>query len=468
MSEARLSGDLNRGRLLVRLVTFGIPLVLGMFFHSLFNLVDLIIVGKIGKPSALAAVNTATLINMVPMLISTGVNNASIAVISRNFGMRNYNRANANTLQSFYLLIFLAALLGVPSYLYADNLNRLVGSSGEALLDANSYLEINSLGLLTMFLLMQVTAVLRAGGNARWPMILLIGANVLNVGLTIMMVHGWDAVSMPAMGVAGAAWSTIIARGLFALFGLYLITRRAAPVRLDLRRPRLRPRMIWNLTRIGVPSSMQYVVRVLAYGALLRLVTSFGDGEAMHAALAVGFRLDMLATFTGAGWGAAAAAMVGQALGAGDVDRARMAGWLAALIDGLMMAGIGVAFYLYAGWLMAFFGEDPEVSPQYRDMWRLGVEYLRISVVAYPFAGIGITLAQSLNGAGSTKTPLALDTLVFLAIQIPIAAYITTKHEVLDLGRPHLWWSIVGVTALAAALYAAVWKRGHWRHKRIQ
>ena len=133
MSDSRLSGDLNRGRLLVRLVTFGIPLVLGMFFHSLFNLVDLIIVGKIGKVSALAAVNTATLINMIPMVMSTGVNNASIAVISRNFGMRNYNRANANTLQSFYLLIALAIVLGVPSYVYASELNSMIGSEGAAL-----------------------------------------------------------------------------------------------------------------------------------------------------------------------------------------------------------------------------------------------------------------------------------------------------------------------------------------------
>jgi len=83
MEDARLAGDLNRGRLFYRLVTFGIPLVLGMFFHSLFNLVDLIIVGKLGHDWALAAVNQATLIGFVPQLISTGVNNASIAVISR-------------------------------------------------------------------------------------------------------------------------------------------------------------------------------------------------------------------------------------------------------------------------------------------------------------------------------------------------------------------------------------------------
>jgi putative MATE family efflux protein len=467
MGDSRISGDLTRGRLFWRLVTFGIPLVLGMFFHSLFNLVDLIIVGRLG-PYALGAVNQASLINFIPMLISTGVNNASIAVISRNFGMRNYRRANANALQSFLLLAMLAVVLGWPSYHWAKELNQLIGSKGAALPAATEYLEIMSLGLFTMFALMQVTAVLRAGGNARWPMILLIGANVLNVALTILMVHGWEAVGVPAMGVAGAAWSTVIARGLFALFGLYLITRPSSPVRLIWWRIRLRGKMLWNLTRIGIPSSLQFVVRVVAYGILLRLVTEFEDAEDMHNALAVGFRLDMLATFTGAGWGAAGAAMVGQSLGAGKLKRAERAGWMTTFLNVVMMGLIGFFFWLYAPALIIMFGDDPAVRSEYAGTVRLGVEYLRIATWGYVFAGIGVTLAQSLNGAGSTKTPLFLDFVGFLCIQAPVAAYIAFNHEEHDWDRTWLWWGVVATTGLVAAFYIIVWRRGHWKHKKIQ
>jgi putative MATE family efflux protein len=464
MEDARLAGDLNRGRLVPRLFTFGIPLVLGMFFHSLFNLADLIIVGKLG-PWALAAVNQASLVGFIPMLICTGVNTASIAIISRNFGMRNYRRANANALQAFLLLLFLSAALGFPSYWWADLLNRLVGSTGEALPAANDYLRITSAGMFTMFLLMQVTAQLRAGGNARWPMILLIGANLLNVVLTIGLVYGiWG---MPRLEVAGAAWGTVIARGLFAVFGLYLVTRQAAPVRLDLRRIRLRARMIWNLTRLGIPSSLQFVVRVVGYGAILNLVTRFGNPEDMHAALAVGFRLDLLAIFTGAGWGGAAAAMVGQALGGRQVGRAERAGWVAVLFDVATMVGIGVAYWIYAHWLVSFFGEDPAKDPQFETMHALGVEYVRITVFAYGFAGVAITLAHALNGAGSTKTPLLLDSIA-LVIQLPVAAFVCLTHRENGYGPPVLWWSLVLTTVIAAALYALVWERGHWKHKRVQ
>jgi len=99
-------------------------------------------------------------------------------------------------------------------------------------------------------------------------------------------------------------------------------------------------------------------------------------------------------------------------------------------------------------------------------MYTLGIEYLRIAVFGYAFAGIGITLAQALNGAGSTKTPLFLDAVGFLGIQIPLAAYICLRPEIYN--RRELWWTLVGTTALAAALYATVWNRGHWKHKKIQ
>jgi len=459
MTEARLAGDLNRGGLFVRLVTFGIPLVLGMFFHSLFNLVDFFIVMPLGS-YALAAVNQASLVNFVPMLISNGVNNASIALMSRNFGMRNYKRANVVALQSFLLLVFLSFLLGYPSYVYAERLCRLVGASGRALGPGADYLRINSAGLFSMFALMQVTAVLRAGGNARWPMILLVGGNVLNAVISYAWVFGkWG---LPAWGVAGAAWGTVVSRGLFALLGLYIITRQAAPIRLVLWRPWPRLKMLWQLFAIGVPSSMQFVVRVVAYGAILNLVNRFGEADTVQAALAVCVRLDMLATFTGAGWGAAAAALVGQALGAGLHPRAERAGWYATLLNVLLMGAIGAAYLGFAHDLVGLWvrGEPRVVE--------LAVEYLGVAVMGYPFAAVAVTLAQSLNGAGSTKMPLTLDAVGFLGAQVPIAWYIARERERLGAERTAIWWCIVATTAFVAVLYAVVWRHGHWKHKKLR
>jgi Na+-driven multidrug efflux pump len=132
------------------------------------------------------------------------------------------------------------------------------------------------------------------------------------------------------------------------------------------------------------------------------------------------------------------------------------------------MGAIGIGYYLYAPWLMAFFGEDASADPRFLETNRLGVEYMRITVVAYAPAAVGVTIAQALNGAGSTKTPLLLDSIGFLVLQVPIAAFICLRHQEHEYERGTLWWSLVFTTILAAAFYALVWHWGRWKLKRIR
>jgi putative MATE family efflux protein len=291
-------------------------------------------------------------------------------------------------------------------------------------------------------------------------MILLIGGNLSNAILSYAWVFGkWG---LPAWGVAGAAWGTVVSRGVFALLGLYIITRQAAPIRLVLRRPWPRLKMLWQLFALGVPSSMQFVVRVVGFGAIQNLANRYGERDEIQAALAVGSRLDMLATFTGAGWGAASAALVGQALGAGLPARAERAGWYATFLNVLLMGGIGAA---YLGWCHDLVGLWVKGEPRVQE---LAVGYLQVAVLGYPVAAVAVTLALSLNGAGSTKMPLFLDSLGFLGAQIPIAWWLAHHQGAHGWGRESLWWSIVGTTTFVALLYTVVWRKGHWKHKKLR
>ena len=143
------------------------------------------------------------------------------------------------------------------------------------------------------------------------------------------------------------------------------------------------------------------------------------------------------------------------------------AGWLASIYDAAMMGAIGVVFYIYAPWLLSFFGRDPAVDSRFFWMYSLGIEYLRITIVAYSFAGIAVTLAHALTGAGATKVPLVLDSIAF-AIQIPIAAFVCLYHEEYGYTRETLWWSIVLTMVLVAAFYAFIWNRRRWMDQKIQ
>jgi putative MATE family efflux protein len=458
-------------------VIFGIPLVLGMGFHALFNLVDLWIVGKLGT-EALAAVTIATMVNTVAMVICNGVSTSTIAFMARNIGFRNMHRANEVMRQSFLLVLLLSALMGLPPYLYSREIVVLLKAKGPEVIEpARQYLEIMSLGTITMFLLMQITAALRAVGDGLWPMILLIGANLLNIFLDIALVFGrWG---MPELGASGAAWATTISRGVFCVPGLWVLMRGRSGLKLSFARLRPRLRTMWRLTVVALPASAQWVLRVLSLLALLWIV---GDhhpelrptfGKTAQAAFGVGLRLDLFAIFAGFGWGAAASTLVGQNLGRGQPRRAEKSTWIAVWLNVIMMGGIGVAYYLFAPFLIRFFGSDRSIldvgvgafaNGGFGEVVAVGTTYIHIVVFSYMFLAVSLVLAQALNGAGSTRTPMIIDTVGLLLLQLPAAFFLSRRT---DLGLEGVWYAIVGANAVMSVMYVLVFRLGRWKRKEL-
>src|SRR5438132_7017457 len=165
---------LTQGPLLRATLAFGWPLVAGMAFHSLFNLVDLYIVGKLPRSDvALAAAGIPSLVNSIPMIIYNGIVTAAIALVARHMGVGNHRRGNYEAGQGILLSVLLGILLGVPPYLASRAICSALNARGEVLDLATKYLEISSLGTITMFLLLQVTGSIRAAGNSKLPMALL-------------------------------------------------------------------------------------------------------------------------------------------------------------------------------------------------------------------------------------------------------------------------------------------------------
>ncbi len=462
--------DLTEGGVGRRILVFGFPLMLGMAFHALFNLVDLFIVGKLGS-SAISAVSIASLLTMIPMVICNGICTSSLALIARNIGFRNHIRAQEVARQSLILALGLAFALGVPSYFYARQLIELVYTDAAAVPDATRYLEIMSLGTWTMFLLLQTTAIMRAEGNALWPMIILVGANVLNIVLDYLLVFGvWG---FPNLGAPGAAWATVIARAAGAAVGMFLLILPGRQVRLRLKGMRLKLSIHLKMLVIGLPTSFQWFIRTAAYIVLLGLVGHHaggaGFGKEAGAAFGIGVRLDMFALFAGVGWGAAASTMVGQCLGRRMPDRAAKGAWVASTLNLLSMAGVGAAYYVFAGFLLRFFGADPELlgigtaDASYDETIRIGVVYIRAVVFSYPFVAVAVVLSQALNGAGSTKTPLAIDVGGLLLIQLPLAWALART----SLGLEGIWYAIVGSNVLMTIAYVIVFRIGVWKRKQL-
>jgi len=438
-----------------RVIPFGLPLVLGMGGHALFNLVDLWIVGGLG-PAALAAITIASLVNSLPMVLLQGISDGSVAVVARAVGAGDLRGAGRAARQSILLALGLGVLLGVPPWIAARPLAALFGAEGAELDLAAACLAVMSAGSVTMFVLMQAGAALRALGSGKAPAVLLVGANVLNVVLSVSLVHG--KLGFPALGAEGACWGTVAARGVFAAVGLWLLA--GSSLREGLFDRGSSPAQIRTLLGLGLPVAAQWCVRLAPVLVVLHVTGNLGT-EA-HAAYGIGSRLDQFALFACAGWGAAAATAVGQGLGAGDPAGAAAAARRAAALGVGWMAAVGLFFWLLAPDLVVVVGREEGASS---GVVAVATGYLRTVVLAYPAIGISLVLSMGLAGAGSVRLALAIEAAVLLGAQVPLVLVGAPSHPGEGLGR--VWWAIVGTYWALAACYVAVFASGRWKRKAL-
>lgn len=459
--QARVKGDLTRGTTLGNVLRFGLPLVIGMAGHAFFNLVDMFMVAKWaegeGQTGAMGAVHLATTINMVPMVLYNGLATASIALIARAFGGGDRARAAWVSNQAMMACIVYGILFGVGAYLVAEDLILLFKPSVGMHADAVEYLKIVSAGTITMFLLMQITASQRGVGDSVWPLVLILSSNLLNMVLDYLFIFGVGP--FKPMGVAGAAWATVVARGVGLFWGLYLLWNHSSPLRLHLREIWPRMRILFELHRLGLPASGQLAIRVLAVVGLTWIVsdvvTDPADREAALDAFGICIRLDILALFSALGWGTAAATLVGQNLGADKEHRAVAATWVAITLNVAMMGGIGAIFIAWAEPIVHFFNNDPRVV-------MYAVYFLKIIAPSYLFLAFTVVLSQALNGAGSTRAPMVIDLCFVLVLQLVVAYilahYAPFREKVLGV---FVTYSLFNV--LLALIYTVWFNKGYWK-----
>ncbi len=487
MESLESGARITKAPLLRSIAVFGLPLVIAMMLAALFNVVDLFIVAQPRNlvelaPVAVAAVTIPSLVNSIPMIIFNGIVNAIIALVARHHGLGNKRRANLAAGQGLLITLILGVVFGVPPYLFAEDICVALGATGDVIPPATKYLQIMSLGTVTMFLLLQVTGVMRAAGNSTLPMILVIGANVLNIVLDIWFVFG--GLGLPSMGVAGAAWATVIARAVFAAWGIAALYRGFAGLRL--RRLYWHWRTQWTILKIGIPSCAQWLVRMLSYVYLLRFLAEAAPKAAAatatataaaavpvaqavteaQAAFGVGLRLDTVALFGGFGWGAAAATFVGQNLGRGLPERAIRATWIALGLNMVMMLLFAGAYVLYADPLLNVMGFDVGDAVSAKNVREIGRTYLYVASSGYVFLAVAVVISQALAGAGATRFPFFLEVIVYGAIGYPLAGWVASNAD--RFGLRGLWAVFVVLHLLVAVAYMLWFRFGPWARKELR
>jgi putative MATE family efflux protein len=444
--------DFTSGSLSKNIWVLAIPMILEMGMQSTFSLIDMFWVGKLG-PEAIAAVSMAGILLMVLFSLAIGVSIAGGALVARRVGEGNYDEAGDVIFQAMILSAFLSVFFGIIGWYYTPHMLVLLGAKGEVLTLGVGYLQISFLGCSTLVFLFVINSIFRGAGHALEAMNILGLANIINIAIDPFLIFGWWI--FPELGVEGAAYGTVISRGLAVLVQLYFLLRGTLRIPFKRVHLRLHGKVIGLMTLIAIPGSLQLLLRILATLVIMRFVAYYGTYAV--AAYGIGLTVFRFVLLPGFGLGNAASTLVGQNLGALAPDRASKSAWYAASYNMLFMGFFAILFLILDKQLVMIFNSHPEVI-------RLGVKCVRIFCISFVFVGIGIVMQRALMGAGDTMTPMVINAFTLWVVQLPLARYLSNSLEYKTEG---IFYAIIIANILGAFIAAAWFKIGRWQHKSI-
>lgn len=440
--------DYTTGSIRMAIFLLAIPMMLEMVMESLFAVVDIFFVGKLGV-AAVATVGLTESVITIIYAISIGLSMATTALVARRVGEKKPKEAADTAFQAILLSSLTAIVLGIVGYTQAENLLRLMGAEEAVIAQGVGYTRIIFLGNLPIMLLFLINGIFRGAGKPAIAMRALWLANGLNILLDPLLIFGlWI---FPELGIEGAAWATTIGRSIGVLYQLYHLLIKPSKIRISMQNVVLKWQTVWTIFKVGAGGMGQFLIESASWIVLTRIVAN--SGSIAVAGWTVAIRVVIFTLLPAMGLANAATTLVGQNLGAGQPDRAEASVWKAALYNAIFLGSCSIIYILFGNQVIGLFNSDPGVL-------LVGKEALFVLCLGYVFFAYGMVIAQSFNGAGDTFTPTLINILMFWVLEIPLAWYLAMH---LDWGASGVFWSIAIAHSLHALLSIYIFKKGRWK-----
>ena len=431
------------------------PTMLQNLISGLQGIVDHTMVGNLVGYTGNAAIGVSWQIFIVVVVFVSSLYAGMGVLVARFAGAGDSEKVNRVVYQAFLTSVIIACLILAPlGYFFAPQLLDLVNAAPAVQAEALPYLRLMfvfSIGLLIFFML---GGALRAAGDARTPLRLGMILTVLNISLNIIFIRGLGPI--PAFGTRGAAMGTVIASGVVASIGLYLLFSKLLVVQFA-KAMRWRPdwEIIASLFRFGLPAGFQGIAVNLGGVLLLRFIGSLPVSAEAQAAYTVGYtQLFSLITWTSVGLLGATSAMAGQNLGAGKPERSTLAVRTAAGIGLMLAIIIGAMFLLIPEILLGVFGMRDTI------VVGIGVELLRYLSLSGLFITVALTYTGGLQGTGDTRSPMVISLISQIAIPLGLCG---TLQALRGLQPADIWLAIVLGHITRAVLSVLRFRQGKWR-----
>jgi putative MATE family efflux protein len=444
--------DFTEGSISRAVLLLATPMVLEMFMESLFAIVDVFWVTRLGA-NAIATVGLTESMLTLVFSVAMGISMSTTAMVARRIGEKDTHGAATAAVQAILLGISVALVMGTPGYWLAPRLLEWMGAPTDLIATGHRYTSIVLGGSISVMLLFLNNAIFRGAGDASIAMRVLWFSNLINLVLDPCLIFGLGP--FPRLGVTGAAVSTLIGRSCGVLYQLWILARGHSRIAIGRGDLRIVPGVIASLVRVSITGVLQFAIAHTSWIALVRIISAFGSVAV--AGYTIGIRVFIFAILPSWGLSGAAATMVGQNLGARKPERAMRAVYLTGFYNMTFLAVVAAVFITVPEAIVRLFTSDPAVTPYAVDCLRI----IAFGNLAYAF---GMVMVQAFNGAGDTVTPTVINVIGFWLCEIPLAWMLAFRA---GMGVRGVFTSIPISELLITAMGLAMFMRGGWKKQRI-
>jgi putative MATE family efflux protein len=442
-----LSGNIDRAIFLL-----AIPMTLEMMMESLFAIVDIFFVSKIGV-NAIAVVGLTESMLTITYSLGWGLAMGTTAMIARRVGEQDNDGASIAAVQSIYLALIISIPIMLTGIFFSEDLLKIMGASQSIIDEGSGYTKLALGSNLIVILIFLINGIFRGAGDATLAMRTLLIANSLNIVLDPLLIFGIGP--FPELGIEGAALATVIGRALGIVYQLYHLNKGRGLIKIHKKNWQFKSEIIFRLIKLSAGVTAQFIISSASWIFMMRIMSTFGSMAL--AGYTVAIRIVIFTLLPAWGFSNAAATMVGQNLGANQPERAEKSVWRTGYFNVLFMGSVMIIFFAFGNNIAAFFSEEKEVVSN-------AAECLRIFAMGYLFYAFGMVLVQSFNGAGDTRTPTIMNLFIFWMLQIPLAYSLAI---LLDFGSTGVYYSIVIAESTFSIVGYFLFKKGKWKTVKV-
>lgn len=446
--------DMTHGSPTKRIVEFSIPLLIGNVAQLLYSTVDSIIVGKYVGDGALAAIGVSGPIIHLLLLLFMGIATGSSIMVSQYFGAKEREKLSNTVGTTMTLTMIVTIIMMALGYFLSRPILSLLSTPQDVFDMASNYLIITFLGIIGPAFYNMIAGILRGLGDSIMPLIFLVIACFINIGLDLYFVSvlGW--------GVEGAAFATVIAQFVSAAL---CVIKLIKVKEIDIGLKRLKPnrKLTSQLIRLGLPSGLTQGIFSLAMLVVQRLTNSFGT--TFMAVSTVVMRVDSFAMMPNFTFGTAMTTYAGQNIGAGRIDRVKEGTKRGLQIALAIESVLVLIILLFGGGLMTMFTDSHEVID-------MGTRMLRVLALGYMAVALSQVLMGVMRGAGETMVPMWISIITTVFTRIPVAYGLVhlTKSASNPQGLPEMVYvSLLISWVLGAILSILFYRHGKWTTKGV-